>query len=101
MIETVVFLPLASKDGGKIDKWYEKQSFGLGEKFTTAVFQQIEELQKNIIIHRIFINDIRYVSLKKFPYSIFYRIDEQNGQLLIVAILGNKQDQLSILKDRI
>lgn len=100
MIDKVVVLPAASRDGDKIHKWYEKQRIGLGEEFTAAAFQQIEELQRNIVVHRVFINDVRYVSLKRFPYSIFYRIEQNPEQLVIVAILGNKQDQLTILQSR-
>lgn len=94
------FLPPATQDIRKTHDWYEKQKTGSGIEFTNTVIEQIEELQKNTIVHRFFFDDVRYVHLKKFPYSIFYRLGEDAEQLIIVAVLGNKQDQLHILKDR-
>lgn len=100
MINHITFLPAATQDIRKVHDWYETQKQDLGKKFTALVLTQVEELQKNIVVHRFFYEDVRYVSLKKFPYSIFYRTEEKAGRIVIVAVLGNRQDGLTILRGR-
>jgi len=69
------FLPAASKDLIAIHDWYEEQKTGLGKQFTAEAVHQIEELRKNVTIHRFFFDNLRYVKLKRFPFSVFYFFD--------------------------
>ncbi|HYO21360.1 MAG TPA: hypothetical protein VER36_03075 [Flavisolibacter sp.] len=91
MIEKVVFLPAASQDGRKIHEWYEKQEPGVGEMFTAEVFQQVEELQKNIVVHRIFFNNIRYVPLRKFPSLSFIALMKNRNNCLSLPFWGTNK----------
>ena len=95
------FLPPALQDICNVHDWYQKQKTGLGKDFTATVILQVEELQKETVVHHLFFQNVRCVQLKKFPYTIFYFIKEETNQLVVVAVLGNKQDQLTIVKNRI
>lgn len=64
--------------------YYEKQRKGLGEKFRVELNQSIQKIQFNPYIYRQ-IKGLRRASLKKFPYSIVYKIiDEQKVRILII-----------------
>ena len=80
MVFGIIFLPAAATDIRAIYDWYEEQKAGLGKEFTQAVIQQAEDLSKDIVDHRFFIEPVRYVKMKIFPYSIFYIKDEQIRQ---------------------
>jgi plasmid stabilization system protein ParE len=97
----VIFLEEAREDAENIADWYEKQHTGLRKQFLQTVTNTAQALSKNIISHRYFRYPAKYVKLKKFPYSIFYIQDETADIWIIIAVLGNKQDMLSIIETRI
>ena len=101
VIENVTFLPAALQDIRDTHDWYKAQKQNLGKEFTKEVLNGVESLQENVVVHRFFFSPVRYVRLKRFPYSIFYQLDGPQENLLIVAVLGNKQDQLTILSNRL
>lgn len=97
----IVFLPPATEDLRKAQDWYEEQRIGLGKEFLQAVLEQTEKLKDTLINHRYFIYPVRYMKMKKFPYSIFFIKDEQREKIFITAVLGNRQDILNIMRKRI
>ena len=97
----IVFLLPASQDIRVAHEWYEEQKTDLGKEFLQAVLEQVEELKDDFISHRFFIHPVRYIKMKRFPYSIFYIKDEQRKKITITAVLGNKQDMLSIIRKRL
>lgn len=100
-LRLVSFLPPALQDIRNVHDWYEKQKTGLGKEFTAMVILKVEELQKEMVVFHLFFQNVRCVQLKKFPYTIFYFIKEETNQVIVVAVLGNKQDQLTIVRNRI
>lgn len=72
----IVFLQPATKDMRAAHEWYDEQKTGLGKEFLQAVLEQVEELKDDFTSHRFFIYPVRYIKMKKFPYSIFYIKDE-------------------------
>ena len=100
-MKDIFFLPVATEDLRSIYKWYEEKKTGLGKEFLEVIFRQTEELQKGIINHRFFIEPVRFTKMNHFPFSIFYIRDAQMSRLVIIAVLGNKQDMLSLIKTRL
>ena len=67
--------------------WYEDRQMGLGERFTEAVRQKLEEISLNPEIFgktnsRIF----REASLDNFPYLIVYKISKRRNEIYISSI---------------
>ncbi len=80
--------------------WYYKQSpdTDLEERFANAIKETIFKLQKNPFIYYPLFENIRIAHPKFFPYGIHFKINEDKNQILIVAILHNKQDKSEVIK---
>jgi plasmid stabilization system protein ParE len=75
-VKPPIFRPTAAADVEDGYRWYEGQRAGLGDEFLAAVSNVIESLvaypERFPVVHR----QTRRVNLRRFPYSIFYRIVE-------------------------
>lgn len=80
--------------------WYYEQSpeTYLEERFADAIKEVIEKLQKNPFIYHPIFENIRIAHPKFFPYGVHFVINEDINQILIVAILHNKQDKSKMIK---
>lgn len=75
----------ALNDIQKANRWYEEQLPGLGERFQSQVIHQINSLKSNYLIYTIRYKNVRCMKIKKFPYLVHFRIDQENS---IVEIFG-------------
>jgi plasmid stabilization system protein ParE len=80
--------------------WYYEQSpdTDLEERFALAIKDTINKLQKNPFIYYTIFENIRIAHPKFFPYGVHFIIDEDKKEILIIAILHNKQDKSKIIK---
>ncbi|MBK8399296.1 MAG: type II toxin-antitoxin system RelE/ParE family toxin [Leptospiraceae bacterium] len=69
--------PEAKQDLKEAILWYEKQQEGIGEKLFQNVFAKIEKISERPESYSIFHGHYRKASVKKFPYFIFYSIQEK------------------------
>lgn len=58
-------------------------SIDVGNKFETAVFNSIKQIQKNPDRYPKKYNNLREIRIKKFPFLIIYRIDEEEKLIII------------------
>ena len=84
-----IFRPAAAADVEDAYRWYEDQRAGLGEEFLAAVSNVIESLgtfpESFPVVHR----QTRRVNLRRFPYSLFYRIIDD--QVIVVACMHGRR----------
>lgn len=70
--------------------WYEEQRRGLGSEFVLeierALFQACETPQRFPLMTE----DIRCVRVRRFPYSIFFRVRSQ--ELIVLAVFHVRRD---------
>lgn len=80
--------------------WYYEQSpdTDLEERFADAIKNAIIKLQKNPFIYHSIFENIRIAHPKFFPYGIHFTINEDKKEILILAILHNKQDKSKVIK---
>jgi len=89
----------AEEDIEKASRFYEMQKKGLGAYFIDAIISDIESLLIYAGIHQK-INEYYRLLSKRFPYSIYYRLD--NEVIEIHAVLDNRmhpQKHFKRLKD--
>ncbi len=79
----------AEQDLIEIGTYYKNLSNDLGDKFYKEVRTVIESLKINPFYQTDY-NDIRKIPLKKFPYKVFFKIDEENKIVFVEAILNDK-----------
>ena len=86
----IVTRPVAAGEFQSAYRWYENQRLGLGEEFLQAASDLVgliaEHSERFPIAHR----DIRRAVLRRFPYSIFYRL--KAGHVIVVACFHSKRN---------
>ncbi|MBX2867314.1 MAG: type II toxin-antitoxin system RelE/ParE family toxin [Acidiferrobacterales bacterium] len=69
--------------------FYEDRATGLGSDFLNEVQRSIDKICDNPKLGRKESDRIRCTILAKFPYSIFYAVEE--GEILILAVSHQKR----------
>ena len=81
----------AQKDLDDAFQWYEKKEPGLGKEFIRCIDAKIAELNRHPHLHPIIqSNKVRRAFINRFPFSIYFVIDE--GQITIFAILHQRRN---------
>jgi|ERR1035437_1007307 hypothetical protein len=62
--------------------WYESRSVGLGAEFMQTVHDALHRIQKNPLQFPIVENTIRRARTKRFPYGIFFSIEDGDAVVL-------------------
>jgi len=68
-------------------EWYENEKAGLGVFFLVSVKECIRFLITNPFAFVVVYKKIRKVNIKKYPYSLYYKINKEDNELLIIAVL--------------
>jgi toxin ParE1/3/4 len=82
----------AREDLAKAAVWYEKRSFGLGERFANEYQSTTERIKQNPFGYQIKRKNLRQIQLKKFPYLIIYSIDTHT--ITIYGIISGRKHPL-------
>jgi plasmid stabilization system protein ParE len=77
--------PEAEDDLFEAAVWYEAQQPGLGQRFLEAVTAAISKISTSPLAYTIVYRSIRRALLQRFPFGVFYRVEE--GQILVIAVL--------------
>ena len=92
-INNIIVLEDVSIDLEVSEKFYENQSQGLGEYFRDSIISDIESLWLYAGIHSRVFGLYRLLS-KRFPYGIYYEIQENT--VIVVAVLDLRQNPNNI-----
>ena len=82
---------LALNDISQATAWYENQQDGLGERFIEEVERSKALLTSNPFMFSKVNRNTRHCMTKRFPYGIFYRINESKKQVRISAVVHAKR----------
>ncbi|WP_337964891.1 type II toxin-antitoxin system RelE/ParE family toxin [uncultured Flavobacterium sp.] len=91
MIFEVVIEPRALLDIQDAIGYYESKKSGLGEYFYQVIEDHIETLTKNPFF-QIRYKDYHGIPTKKFPFIIFYFIDEKLKTIYILSVFNTSLD---------
>lgn len=83
----------AKSDLRQAARWYEGQSSGLGREFVAEVETALNRIVENPLQYQTIYCEVRRTILHKFPYGVFYRI-EQND-IVVFAIVHLHRDPAS------
>ncbi len=87
-----VTLPLAKEDILDAARWYNKQSQGLGKRFTEEVRDSVRYIRQNPTTFSLRYDQVRTAVLNVFPFMIHYTLDEKNKTVIISAVLHTSRD---------
>lgn len=90
---SVSWHPLARRELFEASAFYEGESQGLGEVFLDAVQHGVGRLESHPRAGRRVLGETRRYLVSRFPYSIFYRMeqDEEEELVFILAIAHDKR----------
>jgi toxin ParE1/3/4 len=77
--------PEAEAETQEAAQWYEQQSPGLGPAFLEVVEHTLHSVQKHPFRFPLVHGDIRRALLKRFPYSVFFRL--QSTEVRVLAVM--------------
>jgi toxin ParE1/3/4 len=64
--------------------WYQNLGTKLGIKFVEEVQKTFDRISLNPLMHSIVFADVRKAVVRKFPYSVFYRSQDDRVEVLAV-----------------
>ncbi len=77
---------LAEEELDEIMGWYEEEKSGLGITFLNDFFNQVAFLKDNPYLYQEAYKTYRRVPIKKYPYVIYYGIEEQLQKVAVLAV---------------
>lgn len=83
----------AQSDLRQAARWYEEQNSGLGREFVTEVEVALNRIAENPLQYQVLYREVRRAALRKFPYGIFYRVEQDS--LVVLAIMHLHRDPTS------
>ena len=88
MRDTIQFSPEATDDLTEILGWYKEQpTLDLQKKFITAISTAFKILEKSPKSYALRFKNVRCAVVKKYPYLVYYWVDDTSLSINIIAIL--------------
>jgi len=66
--------------------WYEKQRPGSGAGFVSKVEEALEMIESNPMLYPVLMKDARRAKMKRFPYRIWFKLEEELSSLPVCTI---------------
>ena len=90
MSRAFVIRPEAEDDLADARRWYEGRRDGLGDEFIEQVDVAFDRIQRMPLVPAPKYQDVRRVLLKRFPYAVFYHVDDD--QITVIAVYHTSRD---------
>ena len=86
----VLFRPQARIAALEAQAWYESRAAGLGLEFARAIDAAVASAVRNPEAYSLVASSCRRVLLRRFPFSLVYRV--RGDELLVVAVFHHRRD---------
>ena len=80
----------AESDINEAFQWYESKHPGLGETFIQYVEDTLSRIAFNPLIYPSIYKDIRRSLTRKFPFGVFYVIE--NDEIIVTAVMHVRKE---------
>jgi plasmid stabilization system protein ParE len=89
MNRALVVTPEAAADIQAAFAWYEEQRLGLGFEFNACVDAAMNAALRHPEAHLCVEDEVRRVLVRRFPYGVFYIIDDQ--AITVLAVMHSRR----------
>ena len=72
--------------------WYERQRTGLGEDFLLSLEASYATVAREPEIYQSIYKTVRRKLIRRFPYAIFFVLNEDIKQIIIIAVMHTKRN---------
>jgi toxin ParE1/3/4 len=86
----VILSPAAEAELDEALDWYDMHQPGLGQRLAQHVDAVFQRISVSPGLYPEVFRDVRRATLSRFPYSVFYRV-EQN-QIFVLAVFHGSRD---------
>jgi toxin ParE1/3/4 len=87
---SLIVNPLAESDMAEAKAWYDERRSGLGDDFLLCVEEVFDRLRRTPELYSKVFDDLRLAPVRRFPYAVIYRADED--QVTVVAVYHTSRD---------
>lgn len=87
-----IILSLAKEDIREAAEWYNKNSQGLGLRFTAEVREKVHFIRQNPMASNIRYDNVHTAVLNSFPFLVHYTVDEANKTVIVSAVLHSSRN---------
>ena len=77
-------------------QYYQDKSEGLGFEFLRSLDAVLQSVKRNPIAYQTIYKETRRVLLRKFPYALFYMIEE--NRIIIIPCFHQKRSEIDWLQ---
>lgn len=92
MTYSISIAEAAENDVREAFLWYADQKESLGIRFEQHVSKAVDSIQRNPLKTQIRYGNTRVFFLKKFPYGIHFRLNQDQKSILIIAVFHTSRD---------
>jgi len=96
----IKLLPAVHTDLRKAKKWYNEKNTELGKDFKIEVDKEINYIGEYPEHYQRKHKELRQSLVTRFPYAIFYQVEESKKQVIIFGVLHTRRDP-EIVRSRI
>ncbi len=82
----------AEQDIDEAFLWYEFQSSGLGKDFIQSIDTGLKTIELHPYTFPIILRSVRKYIIKKFPFSIYYQVNNEK-KIEVIRVLHHKRKQ--------
>jgi len=82
-----VLIEEAQSDIRQASFWYETQSRGLGKEFIKSIRLALKSIKNTPEGFALRLGNFRAIPLNKFPYLLYYQLDEKDRLIVVFAVL--------------
>ncbi len=74
--------------------WYEKQKEGLGFEFLDCIENCEVKIKERPKMYALVYANFRRCVIRRFPFSIYYTIENDGRDIIVHSVFDNRQDPL-------
>lgn len=90
MTPTLALREAAVDDIEDAQRWYDRQAPGLGPRFVAAIERTLLLIENNPVAYQVVEEPIRRAVVRKFPYNVFYILEED--RVVVLAVFHQAMD---------
>jgi len=90
MRRQLIIRPEAEVDLTEANGWYEQQREGLSNEFRICIEEAMDRIDRMPELHAPIYRGIRRCLVRRFPYAIFYSIEET--RILVIGVMHARRD---------
>ena len=92
MEHTVFLTSEAHADVDAAFWWYEGRRSGLGFEFNACLDEALQKAARAPLVYVEVDDDIRRVLVRRFPYAVFFVVEDDDATLTVIGVLHTSRD---------